>query len=450
MAHKVCPICGALAHEQAVECGVCGAELSSAEVVRQIDDRRQVQQGYDFHYGETDLAENQIRWRGGTYFLAGVLALATVICVGSLFVGATRFLSNFSSLSQSDVPPIASSMPSGTTNSLVLATNTAQPSLVFSTVTNAPPTRTPLPTEAPTETPGPCIQRVQAGDSLIGLVSRCGHRDLDVIDLVLKLNHLESPELIQVGQTLEIPWPTPTVDPNATSTGVPPQVGEISSGQTETVALANPQSNFPDPLVHPTETLQPGVMWHTITKGENIISVAVQYGANAKILSELNPEVTFSQCDFGKFGGGPSCVVMLYEGQRIRVPAPTPTPTLSPTPSGSETPTPTATPTFNAPSALSPGDRALFQGQELVTLRWVASGTLGPGQVYRVTVRDLTDNVVYTDDTTELFYILPEAWQGRDSRHEYQWTVSVVDANSGQTSQFTTEPRNFSWEGRNG
>jgi hypothetical protein len=189
------------------------------------------------------------------------------------------------------------------------------------------------------------------------------------------------------------------------------------------------------------------VAWHEVVKDETIISIAFEYGADLKILSELNPEVTFSQCDFGEFSGGTSCVVNLYIGQRIRVPAPTLTPTLSPTPSGSETPTPTVTPTYNAPSALSPSNRALFQGSELVTLRWVASGTLGAGQTYRVQINDLTSGATYSADTPDLFFILPVEWQSHDgARHDYEWTVSVIDQNHADTPLFSTEPRIFTWE----
>jgi hypothetical protein len=145
----------------------------------------------------------------------------------------------------------------------------------------------------------------------------------------------------------------------------------------------------------PTATLQPGVAWHTVIKDENIIMIAVEYGATLRVLSELNPEITFSQCDFGLGTGGENCVVQLYEGQQVRVPAPTPTPTIQPSPNGNETPTPTATATFNAPTALSPSDRAFFTKDALVTLRWVATGSLGPGQAYLVRVIDETANKSY-------------------------------------------------------
>jgi hypothetical protein len=270
-----------------------------------------------------------------------------------------------------------------------------------------------------------------------------------VLELVLQINDLEAPERIQVGQVLEIPWPTPTPDASNLSSEATEPVEPAGEGSTVGMVAEVLPSDGGAPVALPTETLQPGIKWHTIRRDETIISVAFEYAANLRVLSELNPEITFSQCDFGMASGGPNCVVQLREGQRIRVPAPTSTPTLSPTPSGSETPTPTATPTFNAPSIISPGDRALFRRSELVTLRWVASGTLGPNQSYRITVEDTTAGIIYGADTTELSFIVPQDWQGADSRrHEYIWSVSVIDDAAPDDPYFTTQSRAFIWEAR--
>lgn len=438
MRHKMCPICGTMTHERAVECDTCGASLRNVEVVDRYPDARQPRPtSYDFRHGETDLVESSIRWRGGSYILGGLIALAVFACGGLVIFSTLRFMNMV------NPPPIET--PGATSeNVFIPVTNTPSPTLFLPTVTaDAPPTRTVTPSPAPTETPGPCMQEVMAGDSLIALISRCGHRDLDVIAEVLDINNLSAPEVIQVGQTLAIPWPTPTVDPNL----LPTETVEGVADAGVAVALS---VNEDGQVVYipPTATLQPGVAWHRIARNENIIVIAVEYGADIKILSELNPEISFSQCDFGEFGGGPSCVVNLIEGQQIRVPAPTLTPTLSPTPSGSETPTPSPTATFNAPSSTSPGDRALFQRGEFVTLRWVASGTLAEGQVYRVNVQDMTTRTDYAADTTELFFIVPEEWQGKDNRrHEFVWTVSVIDADNPDDPYFSTTPRVFVWEG---
>jgi len=131
------------------------------------------------------------------------------------------------------------------------------------------------------------------------------------------------------------------------------------------------------------------------------------------------------------------------------VPAPTPTPTIQPTLSGSETPTPTATPTFNAPSALSPSNRAFFDKDDLITLRWVATGALGVGQSYLIHVEDQTNGKAYAATTQDLFFIIPENWHGQENtRHDYVWTISVVDANNPDTSYYTTEARIFTWQGQ--
>src|SRR5690606_25896060 len=70
--------------------------------------------------------------------------------------------------------------------------------------------------------------------------------------------------------------------------------------QIETITAQAAQGTF----VTPTPTLQPGIAFHTVQSNENIIVIGTQYGANVEILSQLNPEIAFSQCDFGlDFGG---------------------------------------------------------------------------------------------------------------------------------------------------
>lgn len=445
MSHKICPICDTPAARNATLCSACGASLTDQALV-QNGDAEKVTPDYDYHHGETDLFEGNLNWRGSAYVFIGILAITAFICFASVFfAGAGLFRLMDEEASNNNGGAIA-------TLPIADVTKTPTPVISLPTVTPAPPTRTPSPTPGPTDTPAPCMQQVQAGDSLIAIVSRCGHRDLAVINVVVELNGLDSPEALQSGQTIEVPWPTPTFDPD--SVPVQPEGDASTSAEGDAASVASnvevDEYGFA-PL--PTATLQPGVMWHTVRTGENIIVVAYQYGANVKILSELNPEITFSQCDFGLETGGAQCSVALREGQNVRVPAPTPTPTLSPTPSGSETPTPTATPTFNAPSAQSPGHLAVFQKSDFVTLRWVASGTLSPGQVYFVRVEDLNTNTVYQAETTDLFYVIPLDWQGRDGvRHEYSWTVSVIDTGNPNNPYFITEPRIFVWEsaGENG
>jgi hypothetical protein len=196
-----------------------------------------------------------------------------------------------------------------------------------------------------------------------------------------------------------------------------------------------------------TPTLPAGVMWHTVQSGDNIITISVDYNANAKTLSELNPEVEFSQCEFGERFGGPECIVQLIAGQQLRVPAPSPTPTLSPTPDPNATATPTPTPTYNEPSVVSPTDRQFFGANELITLRWIPSATLRIGELYIVNVVDLTNGQAFQATTDQLSLIVPLEWQAKDAlRHEYQWTVGVLNTQTNEIA-FQTEPLIFVWQG---
>lgn len=440
--YKVCPICDTRNQRGAVLCSTCGASLQNILPIRPDEKPRGDWNGYEHQYGETDLFEGNLRWRGSTYTLGVVVFLGVMACAVGIMLAGSRLFTISGQPISGDNDFLTLTPPATDLNNLFV-TNTPFATLFLPTVTPGAPT--PTLTETPTITPtqGPCIQQVLPGDDLIAIMFRCGHRQFDtLLQIVLDLNNLSDPTRIQVGQNIEVPWPTATFDPNA----VAPPTAAVDSGSVLQVAAAPTENDSSGLRLQPTETLQPDISWHQVQKDENIIIIAVNYGATLRILSELNPEVQFSQCDFGIGTGGPNCVVSLYEGQLIRVPAPTPTPTIQPTPSGSETATPTATPTFNQPSILSPSDLALFQSNDIVTLRWTATGSLNAQQAYRIRLEDQTANKVYSADTQELFFIIPEEWHSEDGqRHEYLWSVAVVEAN--QTS-YSTEPRRFTWLGR--
>ncbi len=449
--YKICPICNTPNHRNATLCSTCGAALARVQPVSSDADAKPASRmDYNPDYGETDLLEGGLRWKGGTYLLGGLLAFLLLICGGGFVLLAGRVLGTLGDTAggstMNTVTPIQTIAQGG----IAAHTNTPFSTIFLPTVTPAPPTDLPTDTPAPTPTQGPCVEIVQPNDDLISIIYRCGHRTLDILDTVVELNDLNDSASIQLGQEIQVPWPTVTPDPNAIPSSevtdesgvvISPAAAEIASGSGEVMGVR---------LV-PTATLQPGVSWHIVQPNENILIIASQYGATLRILSDLNPEVTFSQCDFGSGSGGPNCVVQLSIGQQLRVPAPTPTPTIQPTASGSETPTPTATPTFNAPSVISPGDRAFFGKDELVTLRWVATGSLKSEQAYLVSVEDLTAGQVYTATTQELSFIMPEEWHSQtDARHDYRWSVSVIDIGNPGEPYFATEKRLFTWQGRGG
>lgn len=423
-------------------CLTCGATLSQTEATSVRRSRNDDEQSarYDFRYGETDLLEGDLN-RIGRNYLTGIFALLVLLMIGGLLlILAPSFLDNENNSHDDLNSPIEDE-----------ATPTPSQIRILPTITIGPPTDTPIPSDTPvptptlSPTPEPCIQIVQAGEGLYNVALRCGHRDLAIIDVIVELNGLASAESVQEGQEIIVPYPTPTFDPNAVPTETPiPEEGANNASDTSVVDVFDDEY---DPLFVASPTLPPDITFHTVVGGETIIDIISNYNSSVEILSQINPEVQFSQCDFGLQFGGPRCIVFLLEGQNIRVPAPTQPPTLSPTPNGSETATPTPTPTFNAPSVVSPSDRFFFTASSLVTLRWIGSGALAEGQSYRLEVEDVTAGVVYIADTTDNSMILPADWQGTDGqRHEYIWIVSVIDNDNPDEPYFTTTPQTFFWQ----
>lgn len=423
LAVKICPICNTHNSAEFAHCSNCGAGLARVLPWQEGVGSYPPQQGE-----MADLAESRLRWRGGSCLTLVILALAGLVCVGVLWQLVDRVGIGALSLPAPTAPAPAIPSPAPTASPV--------PTLFLPTVTATPSPR-PTPTDTPTR--APCLQEVSSGDSLIGLVARCGHQDLDVIEEVLAMNDLGAPEHIQAGRQLLIPWPTETPAPGAPVIQGPAADEAASPGAAQAQPARQPASDAP---ALATPTLQAGVMWHTVSAGETIVGLAWRYGTDLKVLSELNPEVAFSQCDFGQASGGPSCVVTVYEHQRLRVPAPTPTATLSPTPSGIASPTPTAV--INLPVLYSPPDNRNFNHGELVTLRWVAAGALAEGEIWRVIVENLGSGEVYTDTTGRLSHVLPVGWKDtRPGWHGYRWRVQLLRPD-GDTSE--SGARRFLWE----
>ena len=429
---KVCPICQSRNPRNAAICSTCGAAIAEVAVEEpaRADDR--AESPYDYRYGETDLAEETLGRRG--QILSAVLVVTILVAIAAI---SAALLSSRLNVAGANVLQSPAASPA----------RIAGPS-----VTPGPPTATatasPAPTAPPTDTltPAPCARRVAPGDSLIGIISACGHRNLEILPTIMKLNDLNDENLLYVGQEIIVPLPSPT--PNPALPAEPTPVDEIDSA-----ALAEPQSigisllAF-DPFA-PTETptLLPGLMWHIVQPNENMIAIALQYKTDAKALSDLNPEIEFLLCEFGERYGGPECTVHLGQGQKIRVPAPTPTVTPIPTASGSETPTPLPTATFNAPIAQSPPDGAFIAPYEQVTLRWVATGRLGSDDLYRVVLVNTETGMSYTADTRELFFIIPDDWGPQNANsHQFAWQIGVYDASKGRLSNTSAE-RTFLWQG---
>ncbi len=425
--YKVCPICEARNHRNAALCATCGAtiaEIAPTQDDQQGDDFSEV---YDYRYGETDLAESSLGARGRIGRAILLLLLGAAVGI----VGALALAPGFGAGEGAILAPAATTMP----------TRLAGPTVTPGAPT-APFTDTPFPSPAPTRspTPAPCVRKVAEGDSLIAIVTRCGHGSLAILPTVMAMNGITDETLVQIGQEIIVPHPSPRPDPAALAAP-----GESASTAREEDQLERLAFDPFAPTLTPT--LLPGLMWHVVSPDEDMIYIAASYGANIKTLSDLNPEINFYLCDFGQVYGGPECTVQLTVNQRVRVPAPPPTATRIPLTSGSATPSPWPTATYNAPIAQSPANDAYFSAEEQVTLRWVGVGRLGVDEVYQINLNNLDSGESFQADARELFLIIPTEWQSQlAGSHRYTWQVSVRDTATNRRS-FATEARTFVWQG---
>ncbi|MDZ4770400.1 MAG: LysM peptidoglycan-binding domain-containing protein [Chloroflexota bacterium] len=434
-AYKICPICGTRAHRAAAVCQTCGASLT--DVTSALPRTPDSDPVHPAQYGDDDLLERRAEGSGRRLFSLLIGTLLLIVAVGTS-VGLVLWNGARADVLTSLTPIIPS-----VTIAVVLETNTPPPTPRIATITPMPPTAT------ATASPSPCTRVVQPGDNLISIIFNCGYRELEVLPLVLELNQLDSPEVIQQGQTIIVPLPTPIPDADTAAQ----TVGAITVGTPDPAALelaAAPKiENTSLPLIVPTETLLPGIGIHVVQPDESMVSIAYQYRTNAETLSQLNPEIPFSQCDFSLDGGGPRCTVLIGIGQQMRVPAPTPTASLSPTLTGSETATPQPTPTYNAPNLIAPDNRIFFLRDQLITLRWVGTGSLSNNETYLIIVENMTSGETFRSQTRDLAFVIPEIWQGTAAEPaDYRWAVGVIDASQPDSPRYLTSPRLFTWQGR--
>lgn len=435
---KICPICDTTNHPNASVCSTCGTDLTDVKALARVRKASiSSPKDYDFRYGETDLLEESLSGVARNYTIMTTIVVTALMIAGFAFAWSMGLLS-----AETD----------GTTIPANPFTDTPSPTLYLITVTMGPPTATytftPSPSFTPSITPtrGPCVITMQTGGTITGALLNCGHRSMDVLQEVLDMNNISDASQIRVGQQILIPWPTETPNPFATPTEAESSQGTGDEG----LEVSSIELNVAIDAFAPTEipSLPAGIQWHRVQPNENIISIAFAYSANVKTLSELNREIDFARCDFGEAYGGPECIVQLFQGQLLRVPAPTPTPTLSPTNDPNSTATATATPTYNVPSVYSPDDRQFFYKNQLITLRWIPSATLNEGEFYRVDVQDSTIGQAYTALTQDISFTIPLEWQGQQAgRHDYLWTVGIVNQANPDAVRYQTAPHSFVWEG---
>ena len=335
---KVCPTCGTRLAENANRCLVCGATFevpgASAQTKRSV-------QGASMPRISLSLP-------------AALGFLAFFLVVGAAAV--------FFTLQATDRVVEPTAVPTATTTATVTPTVTA----------------TLTPTLVPTVTPQPPFDyTVTSGDTCGGIAATF---NISVQSIIILNNLPAACNNLTVGQTLQIPYPTPTVTalPTATLQGV-----EATVAACEKVAI-------------------------TVQENDTLSSIAANYGVPQDAIKTFNGLSTDT----------------VFLGMNILVPlcmrAATPGPT----------PTPTTPPPYLAPNLLLPADGASFTlADDAVTLQWASIGVLRDNEVYQVTVEDVTQGtarriVEYVSDTK---FIVPVSFRPKDNLpHIMRWSVTTV------------------------
>jgi LysM repeat protein len=239
-----------------------------------------------------------------------------------------------------------------------------------------PPTWTPehaTPDPDWTPTPTPFVYTVQAGDNLSSIAIWAGTN----VEAVMKLNNLDSPHLLSVGQQLLIP------------------AGAKKKGT-------------------PTPTLDIEVAVHIVEPGDSLLGIAMDYGTSMEAIMEANH---FEDERF------------IRAGESLIVPLGTATPTPQPTPLPTNTPTPG--PPYPAPVPLLPAQEEHFWGDnDSILLNWISVGLLNDGDWYLVELRYIRggrETVHYGWTRSTSWRVPTSLYPGEGERHRlFRWQVRVV------------------------
>jgi LysM repeat protein len=234
----------------------------------------------------------------------------------------------------------------------VTPTSTQTPTSMPET-TSMPITLPPATTAVPGPTAVIVKYKVKAGDNLTAIAARYKV----TIQAIMAANGMKT-DTIRIGDELIIPLPTPT-----------PVPGSQLSPPPGTTPTAISFQSSPPPSA--TSAGTPGVIRHTVQKGDTLITIAATYGSTVDGIRAANQLPN----DF------------LSVGQVLLVPVGAWTPTATATVVAITTATPTSEFAYAAPSLLSPSNDKQFRGsQDVPQLMWTAPAALKPNEFYIVHV----------------------------------------------------------------
>ncbi|MBN1887601.1 MAG: LysM peptidoglycan-binding domain-containing protein [Thermoflexales bacterium] len=322
--------------------------------------------------------------------IAAILAMCVVCCcclallAGAAFITRSIEPTPLPTHHPSVTPPAVSMLEtpavSGTVSSTVpFPTMTITSSLVPPTATSTGTPAPPPPSRTPSPTPvvlvaGQCppVYAVQAGDTVLGIATKCGL----TVDDIVRANNLANSSSLTIGQQLVLPaggqvvtTPQPVHTPAATPLPpAPSPTGTPIVGRTPTSSPTPTRTTTPGEEETPTHTATPGTTGtptSTTTPGEGETPTSTTTpGGDETPSSTTTP-------------GGDEMPTS------TTTPGGDETPTSTTTPGGDETPSSTATTTHTpTPSPTSSGQASNCE----VTDAWVHSADLTPtqNQVVRV------------------------------------------------------------------
>jgi LysM repeat protein/ribosomal protein L37E len=241
-----------------------------------------------------------------------------------------------------------------------------------------PPTWTPenaTPNPDWTPTPTPFIYTVQAGDNLSSIAIWAGTS----VEAIMKLNDLDSPRWLSVGQKLAVP-----ASPNDKGT--------------------------------PTPTLDIKFAVHIVVRGDSLLGLAVDYGTSVESIVQAN------HIEDERF---------VRIGEPLVIPLGTSTPTPQPTPLPTNTPKPG--PRYSAPVPLLPAQEKYFWGDtDPILLNWISVGVLDDDDWYLVELRRLQnggETIHYGWTRSTSWRVPPSFFPEKSTRHHlFRWQVRVVQS----------------------
>jgi LysM repeat protein len=244
----------------------------------------------------------------------------------------------------------------------------------------AAPTATPTP--EPTSTPrDPRFHEVTSGETLISIALFYG---LD-LDSVVESNGID-PSTLQAGQTLSIPWPTPT----------PPLVPvEVE---------INGQLFIADPI---------DCERYTVLEGDSLFGIATLFNLDLQAILAANRLEEQSLIS----PGDTICIPQVYESFEFG------------DDEAGDSAENKATPTPSGPRLLYPQPDADLTSNDPPVLQWLAQKDLAPDEQYMVEVTNLSavDTHPLRQFTRNTSLKMPEEWQPpAGEQHQFRWRVRIV------------------------